>query len=245
MRAAERERLLFTTSLRTSILELMDFSGKLAITLKQYMIPILLGGVGVVLLLYGLIQYVMPQSTKSDISFEAHSEGSAQAAGDEASKEKLEQITVDIEGAVLKPGVYKLPKDARVHDALIKAGGMSGKADRVQVAKALNLASKVIDGGKIYIPFEGDSVSISQTGSPLRQGSEGQAGQSVMGDTATSLININSASSTELDTLPGVGPATSEKIINNRPYEKIEDLITKKAVGQSVFEKIKDKISVY
>lgn len=218
----------------------MDFSGKFATTLKQYMLPILLGGVGIVLLLYGLIQSVVPKQEKSDISFEAATDTAAAA-----DKPKIDEITVDIEGAVLKPGVYKLPKDARVHDALIKAGGMSGKADRVQVAKALNLASKIIDGGKIYIPFEGDSVNISQTGSPLRQGSEGQAGQSVMGDTATNLININSASSTELDTLPGVGPATSEKIINNRPYERIEDLITKKAVGQSVFDKIKDKIVVY
>jgi competence protein ComEA len=217
----------------------MDISDKLGSTLKIYMIPILLGGAGVVLLLYGLIQSVLPKQEKSDISFEAHSAGSGQAAGDEASKEKLEQITVDIEGAVLRPGVYKLPKDARAQDVLIKAGGMSEKADRVQVAKALNLASKLIDGGKIYIPFVGDTLAVSQSGV------SGGAGQSVMGDSTSGLININSASPNELDTLSGVGPATAEKIISNRPYEKIEDLVSKKAVGQAVFDKIKDKISVY
>lgn len=211
----------------------MDFSEKFGSTVKQYMVPILLGGAGVVLLLYGLIQSVVPKQENKDISFEAASDTAAVSE-----KPKIEQITVDIEGAVLKPGVYKLPKDARAQDALIKAGGMSEKADRVQVAKGLNLASKVIDGGKIYIPFVGDTIAVSQSGV------SGGAGQSVMGD-STSLININSASPTELDTLSGVGPATAEKIISNRPYEKIEDLVSKKAVGQAVFDKIKDKISVY
>ena len=61
----------------------------------------------------------------------------------------------------------------------------------------------------------------------------------------TKMVNINTASETELDALPGVGPVTAQKIISNRPYQKIDDLVSKKAVGASVFSKIKDQISIY
>ena len=65
------------------------------------------------------------------------------------------------------------------------------------------------------------------------------------GVTASGLININSASESELDTLTGVGPVTIGKIIDNRPYNTLEELVSKKAVSKSVFEKIKDSISLY
>lgn len=212
----------------------MDFSDRIGATFRQYLLPIVLGVVGIVFLLYGLIQSVLPHNAKEDVVFE-----SANAEGVETKDSKTSQITIDIEGAVLKPGVYQLQKDARVQDALIQAGGMSDRADREKVAKGLNLAAKVTDGGKIYIPFMGEEVSAAQAN--LGSGTT----QSVAGDSTSSLININSATSSELDTLTGVGPATAEKIISSRPYEKIEDLVSKKAVGQSVFEKIKDRISVY
>lgn len=203
--------------------------------LKQYMAPILLGTVGFVFLLYGLIAPVLPKNNSEDIVFES-AQGKAEAvAGKESS---VKQIAIDIEGAVLKPGVYKLPADARVQDALIAAGGLTDTADREKVAKSMNLAGKIIDGGKIYIPFLGDTSGTVQSG-------VSGANQAVMGDSSGGLININSASTQELDTLSGVGPATAEKIIANRPYEKIEDLLSKKSVGQSVFGKIKDRISTY
>lgn len=204
--------------------------------LKQFMVPLILGLSGLVFLLYGLISSNMPKQEKEDILFE-----SAQTAtADNDSEKKGKQIVIDIEGAVIKPGVYKLSEDARVQDALIKAGGMSDKADREKVAKGLNLAARVTDGGKIYIPFQGESA-------PPAGGAAGSiAGSSdVMGDSVSGLININTASEGELDSLSGVGPVTATKIISNRPYEKIEDLVSKKSVGQSVFEKIKDKITTY
>ncbi|HVF69306.1 MAG TPA: ComEA family DNA-binding protein [Xanthomonadales bacterium] len=220
----------------------MDFSElqeKFGPIFRQYYVPIILGLFGFVFLLYGLISSVLPTKEKGDILFEA---AQTTSSGSATSVSEVKQITVDVEGAVLKPGVYKLATDSRVQDALIAAGGMSDKADREKVAKGLNLASKITDGGKIYIPFEGDTTSIGQVagiaGDP--SASSGQVGESTSG-----LININSATSSELDTLSGVGPATAEKIISNRPYEKIEDLVTKKAVGPSVFEKIKARIAVY
>jgi competence protein ComEA len=220
-------------------MDISDLQDKYGSTLRQFMLPIIFGAIGIVLLLYGLISFVLPKNSNEAV-FEA---GSEKASAAESKDAKGQEIMVDIEGAVLKPGVYKLPKDARIQDGLIAAGGMSEEADRVKVAKGMNLAGKLVDGGKIYIPFLGDSEASVQGGSVYSAGSA-QAGQSVMGD-SSALININSASSSELDSLPGVGPATAEKIIANRPYDKIEDLLSKKAVGQSVFGKIKDKISVY
>ena len=144
-------------------------------------------------------------------------------------------IFVDIQGAVEKPGVYQLASGSRVNDLLIKAGGLTGQADRDWVAKTLNLAEEVSDGFKIYIP-EGDEA-------PLRQGSVGK----VAGSSASLVdkISLNTASKSELETLPGIGPAYAQRIIENRPYQAIEDLLNVSGIGQKKFEKIKEKISVY
>jgi competence protein ComEA len=132
----------------------------------------------------------------------------------------------------VKPGVYKLSQDARMQDAFISCGGLSSSADRNWVAKNINLAVKLTDGAKIYIPKLGEQTSSSSSYS---------SGVAL----TSSLININSASEQELDSLSGVGPATATKIINSRPYGSINDLLDKKIVGSKVFQTIKDKISVY
>ncbi len=217
----------------------MDFSDiqeKYLSVLKQYAVPIGLAVLGLVFLGYGVFASLSSKDSGSDI---LPSEAQAEVV-DIGSKKK--QIAVDVEGAVLNPGVYMLAKDARIQDALIEAGGMSDTADRARVAKGLNLAAKLIDGSKIYIPFVGESSTDAGAGVAATSGSEDST--NILGDT-TGTININSASTVELEALPGIGAVTASKIISNRPYEKIEDLVTKKAVGQSVFTKIKDKISVY
>lgn len=142
-----------------------------------------------------------------------------------------DKIKVDIEGEVAKPGVYELSADSRFQDLLILAGGLGGEANRDWVAKNLNLAMKLTDGGKFYIPKSGETTSVQLSSSG--------------GTKASEKININTASSQELDTLPGIGPATAQKIISNRPYQTIEELKDKKAVSTSVFEKIKDQIVVW
>lgn len=144
--------------------------------------------------------------------------------------ESSSQIMVDIAGAVNKPGVYNLASNARVSDAIEKAGGFSNSADKTWLAQNLNLAAKITDGQKIYVPVVGE-VGKSNTGS-------------VSGETSGK-INVNTASSSELDTLPGIGPVTAQKIISGRPYNSTDELLSKKAVGASTFEKIKDKISTY
>ena len=144
------------------------------------------------------------------------------------------KLLVDVAGAVMKPGVYELKAGARINEALIAAGGLGEEADREWVEKNLNLAAKVTDGQKIYIPSEGETEKVA----PL-QGK----GTTLM--TRLDLVNINTASSAELDTLWGVGEATAKKIIDSRPYGAVEELLTKKAVKNNVYEAIKDSVSVY
>jgi competence protein ComEA len=204
--------------------------------LKPHWIPITLGLVGMMFLGYGLLTLATPKDTKGEITFEAASDVSPLV-----NEAKNTQITVDVSGAVEKPGVYDLPSDARVQDALIAAGGMNNEADREKVAKGLNLAAKLTDGGKIYIPRTGEQA-LASSGETAAS-----SGQALLGTQTSSsdMININTASASELDKLQGVGQITAEKIISNRPYGKVEELLTKKVVGQKVFEQMKTKISVY
>lgn len=192
---------------------------------KKLLLPIVLLVLGFILLGYGLIQSLRPSDlgqASQDITFE-----SAQNPSENKSSQK---IVVDIEGAVVNPGVYTLDAQSRVKDVLVLAGGLSSQADRQWVEKNINLASKLTDGAKIYIPRAGE------VGSARLQGS---------GSFSSGLININSASPSQLDSLPGIGPVTAQKIIDNRPYASIDELLAKKIVSAKTFEKIKEKISVY
>lgn len=182
---------------------------------RKNIIPIVLGGLGLILVLIGVFQFLTRRSEPSSIVFEDSSEAE-------------EKIVVDVEGAVISPGVYSLSSKSRILDALAAAGGLSEDADRIWVEKNINLAKKVTDGVKIYIPRIGEQV-LSETSSNI--------------GTAGPVININTASATDLDSLPGIGTVTSQKIIDGRPYGQIEELLNKKIVGQSTFDKIKDKIS--
>lgn len=138
------------------------------------------------------------------------------------------EIVVDVAGAVVTPGVYKLAQESRVFDAIKAAGGLNEDADRTRI----NLAAKVVDGQKINVPAIGEQLGSSIVGSSV-------AGQSISG-----LVSINSGSQAELESLPGIGPVTAVKIISSRPYSTLEDLKTKKAVGSATYDKIKDLITL-
>jgi len=194
--------------------------------IKRNILTLIMGALGMIFFAYGLMGLLVSSKTASeDIVFEASSEKSS-------NEEKI--ILVDVEGAVVKPGLYKLPLNSRIQDGLVAAGGMSALANREYVAKNLNLAIKLTDGGKIYIPSVGESVGSSSVLSGFSQTGGG-------GD----LVNINSSSQAQLEALPGIGPVTAAKIIGGRPYGLVDDLLSKKIVGSKVFDKIKDKITVY
>lgn len=182
------------------------------------LVPISLGIVGLLLLLIGIYQiFISNKNSEPSIVFE-----------EENKEDVTAEIIVDVEGAVISPGVYKLDSNKRIVDALAKAGGLSERADRDWVEKNINLAGKLTDGLKIYIPRVGEEIL-----------SENDSGSS----NAVSVININLASATDLESLPGVGEVTAKKIIDGRPYTSINDLLEKKIVGSATFEKIKDQIA--
>ncbi|OGH20444.1 MAG: hypothetical protein A3D74_00175 [Candidatus Levybacteria bacterium RIFCSPHIGHO2_02_FULL_37_13] len=199
---------------------------------KQHWLTITLGALGLIFLVYGLIVLLGSSSSSKDVIFESGNE--AVLSSESSSKSLDRQIIVDVEGAVLKPGVHNVPTDSRIQDALIAAGGFSLDADREWVTKNLNLAIKVTDGTKIYIPKIGETETGSINGI-----------KSIKGGNAEDQVNINTASQQELDSLPGIGPIYAEKIINGRPYGAIDELLSKKIVGSKVFEEIREKITVY
>jgi len=137
---------------------------------------------------------------------------------------------VDVEGAVFSPGVYKIAEGSRVKDVLVLAGGLSEEADREFCEKSINFAEEVKDGQKIYIP----KVNNTNAGTGYPEANNG-----------AKLINVNTASLSELDTLWGVGEAKAESIVKNRPYQNLEELVSKGSISQSVLEKNASLMTVY
>lgn len=187
-------------------------------TVKKNILPIGLGLLGLMFFVYGLIVlFGEARSEDKEIVFESG----------EQPLETDSQIKVDVAAGVINPGVYSLNPDARIQDGLVAAGGLSENADREWVSKNLNLAQRLADGTKIYIPKIGENV------------------KGIAGSIASDQININTGSIEALDSLPGVGSVTAQKIIDGRPYSSIDELLSSKIVGSKVFEEIKEKITVY
>lgn len=197
----------------------------------------LIGLAGVCFVIFGILQFVIP-GTSSSGKDESTLKKLTLTENKSAPQQKKQLIYVDVSGAVNNPGVYLLESANRIQDALLAAGGLSANADWLRVSQTINLAAKLTDGTKLYIPTTGEQFMTSQD---IQNGGEQT---SVMVANAGT-ININQASENELDSLPGIGEITAGKIIKNRPYQSINELVEKKVVGTNVFEKIKDKISIY
>jgi len=143
-------------------------------------------------------------------------------------------IVVQIAGAVPRPGVYALAKGSRVQDAISAAGGFLAEADKT----GINLARALDDGEQLEIPYaEGSSPVL---GTPLPASTESAS--------SSELIDINTASLAELDSLPGIGPTTAQKIIDyreqNGPFLTKEDIINVSGIGPGTYERLKDLITV-
>ncbi len=152
--------------------------------------------------------------------------------------------TVDVSGAVKNPFVYTFDSHARIIDAIQKAGGLTEDADSAFVKRSINLARIINDQEKIYIPFISD-VTDGYIVETKRVIDYTQPNINSLPEPNNSRININTASAIELDQLPGIGQVLSESIFNGRPYSATEDLVKKSIIKQSVYDKIKDLISIY
>lgn len=214
---------------------------------RVYKLPLLLGGVSFFFVTLSLMLIVRSSYSNAPIQY-AHADGTAieNSSNQSSQSANLKQIAIDIEGAIVHPGVIILPAGSRIEDGIHAAGGFTQTADTEYIARQINRAMKVADGMKIYIPFKNETSHIKDSVQRaddtsynldplLRSGSTSQNG---------SIVSINMASKEQLDTLTGVGPVTSQKIIDNRPYQTLEELVSKKAVGQALFTKIKPLLSL-
>jgi competence protein ComEA len=143
-------------------------------------------------------------------------------------------LVVHITGAVPRPGVYALAQGSRVQDAISAAGGFLAEAEKT----GINLARALEDGEQLDIPYvEGASPVILEEPAATEAPVEN-----------TELININFASQAELESLPGIGPTTAQKIIQyreqNGPFLTTEDVINVPGIGPGTYERIKDLITV-
>ena len=151
-------------------------------------------------------------------------------------------LTVHVAGAVKSPGVYRLPQGARVNDGVERAGGATTSAD----LDSVNLATLVNEGEQIYIPKRGEKP---RTITSRPQLSDGDAGTNrVTGEVTARVININLASATQLEQLPGVGPATAKAIVAYREkygaFNTVEDLLKVRGIGPAKLSEILPRASV-
>jgi competence protein ComEA len=143
-------------------------------------------------------------------------------------------LVVEVGGAVLRPGVYRLPSGSRVADAVAAAGGYGPRVDAEAADQALNLAAPLVDGEQVHVPRRGES---SQAGG-------GGAGAGSSPAAAGGLVDLNHASAEALDALPGIGPATVAKIMAARPFASVDDLETRKVLGAATLAKIRALVTV-
>ena len=145
-------------------------------------------------------------------------------------------ITVYVSGEVNSPGLVELPSDSRIADAIKACGDFTPLADKAKI----NLAQKLTDGMQIQVssktPVNNSNKQVNDTNSNIPSNN----------NSSSNLININTATKEDLDTLPGIGPATAQKIIDYRQehgnFSSIEDIKNVKGIGEAKFSKMQDKI---
>lgn len=151
-----------------------------------------------------------------------------------AAPERIE-VYVHAAGAVRRPGLYRLADGARVADLIEAAGGPGRAAD----LNALNLAARLDDGQQVYVPRKGEAAPPSGGGGFAGRGAD---------PGAPALVNLNTATAAELESLPGVGPATAEAILDYReqhgPFASVEQLLEVRGIGEAKLEALRDKVTV-
>jgi competence protein ComEA len=153
------------------------------------------------------------------------------SASASASPASAAVVVVQAAGAVTQPGLYRLPPGSRVNDLVQAAGGLASDADPDRV----NLAALLSDGEKVYIPRVGEALpaDASAGGAPT---------------SSASPIDLNTASIAQLDTLPGVGPATAQAIIDYRSqhgrFRSVDELVNVRGIGQAKLDQIRALVRV-
>ena len=212
------------------LMELLGDRREISRFLREHKEVLKKAGIVVLVIVLGLVVSIFKNGGQED----------ANAQAEEATvstEETAAMIYVDVGGEVKNPSVVELPDGSRVTDAITAAGGLTEQADLTDI----NRAAFVSDGEKIYIPsqvseLEDDGLSV------------GEGGGGGTAKSSDGRININTADSTQLQELTGVGPATAEKIIDYRKqngrFQSIEDIKNVSGIGDKTYEKLKDHIKV-
>ena len=198
-------------------------------------LPVLVGITALIVLVLGLACASLLQAASSHgfAVTRADEEQNADEAPIDSTDEMAACVFVHVGGAVVHPGVQELEEGSRVQDAVEAAGGFADGAAR----DALNLARVLQDGEQVVVPTEEE---LTASVSPSAEVSAAPA--------ARGRININTATAEELDALPGIGPATAEKIVADReangPFSTIEDLKRVSGIGDKKYTELADSVCV-
>ena len=156
------------------------------------------------------------------------SAASADSPTPEDGAEGSEELVIHVTGEVQRPGIVVVPAGSRVHEAVDAAGGVAGTPD----LSTLNLAREIQDGEQIVV------------GGPPAEG----GGSASEGADAGARININTADTSTLEELPGVGPVTAQAIVDRRtdhgPFRAVEDLLDVKGIGEATLAELRDRVAV-
>ena len=164
------------------------------------------------------------------------------AIGDPIAASIAPELVVEIVGAVERPGVFRLAAGSRVGDLVDAAGGYGPRVDADRASHDLNLAAPLRDGDQVRVPSRDDPVAA---GPAATRGSPSSGGNG--GSGASGPVDLNLATSAELEALPGIGPVTAGKIITSReaqPFVAVQDLRTRKLVGEKTYGQLKDLVTV-
>ncbi|HET7628393.1 MAG TPA: ComEA family DNA-binding protein [Bacillales bacterium] len=138
-------------------------------------------------------------------------------------------VVIDVKGAVVTPGVYEMKEGERVIDVIREAGGFRKEADR----KRINLAERLKDQMVVYVPEKGEKGAQAE----------------FMPSQDDGKVNVNSASVSDLEKLPGVGEVTAEAIVAFRkqhgPFKQLSDLLAVKGIGEKTLDTLREKIALH
>lgn len=210
--------------------------------IKQYKLALVIALIGVVIAGFMMLQREQKQENniqqlmeQTSYSSSSKTEKSKQRSENDQGDKSEEMVTVDVKGAVKKPGVYQLKSSSRVHDALLKAGGMTDEAD----LKSINQAQKLVDEAVVYVAKVGENVvDVTTNTSASTATSQAKAG----------LVNLNTATEADFQTISGIGQKRAQDIIAyreaNGKFKSVDDLKNVTGIGAKTLEKLKEYVTV-
>lgn len=211
---------------------------------KQYKIALGIGLLGAIVAGFILLQgrdqggtdvQQLTEQTSSSSSYKDEKSNKSNEISQTDTEDQL--VTVDVKGAVKKPGVYQLQSNSRVHDALEKAGGMTEEAD----LKSINQAQKLSDEAVVYVAKVGENT-VDVTASAPTSATSGTS------QTKSALVNLNTATEADFQTISGIGQKRAQDIIAYREangrFKSVDDLKNVSGIGAKTLEKLKEYVTV-